>query len=72
MSVLTGIATLAALLFGDVDQIGAALGIIVLGMCVVFAATASFVPMSAEDFGMGLLPNFPRGSAVTVLSLMAT
>ena len=72
MSVVTGAATLAALLFGDVDQIGAALGVIVLGMCVVFAVTASYVPVSPSAFGMGLIPNFPRGSSVTVLSLMAT
>jgi manganese transport protein len=72
MAMITGVATLAALLWGDVDQIGAALGVIVLAMMVIFAVTAGYVNVPAREFGLGLIPNFPSGSSITVLSLVAT
>eukprot|EP00035_Acanthoeca_spectabilis_P010238 m.181345 g.181345 ORF g.181345 m.181345 type:complete len:540 (+) comp14963_c0_seq2:2063-3682(+) len=72
MAVATGVATLGAVLWGNVDQIGAALGGIVVAMTVVFAVTAGYAAVDPADFGWGLLPNFPSGSSITVLSLMAT
>lgn len=72
MSVVTGLATIAALLWGDVDQLGQLLGLIVMGMTVLFAVVAAQIPTTAESVGLGLIPSIPVGSSVTVLSMVAT
>lgn len=44
MALVLAVATLLALLYADVDKIGQMLGIIVAGMTIIFAVTASKVP----------------------------
>ena len=57
---------------GNIDQIGQALGVVIMSMTIVFAVSAGFVEVDGNAFGNGLLPNIPAGGSVTVLSMMAT
>lgn len=72
LSAVLGGATLLALLYGNIDQIGQALGVVIMSMTIVFAVSAGFVEVDGNAFGNGLLPNIPAGGSVTVLSMMAT
>ena len=72
LSIVLGAATLLALLYGNIDQIGQALGIIIMSMTIVFAVSAGIVEVDGDAFAKGLLPNIPTGGSVTVLSMMAT
>lgn len=71
-SVGTAVGTLLALFLGDVDQIGEALGVIVVGMSILFLVVALDVDFTGREFGEGLVPSIPSGSSVTVLSMVAT
>ena len=60
--------TKAVLLWGTVDQIGQACGVVVLIMVFIFGFAADEVGVSAADMGRGLGPNVPSGAAETALS----
>lgn len=50
MSVVMGGLTLLALLFADVDKLGQILGVLVMGMTIIFATTAAKVPPIYEAY----------------------
>jgi manganese transport protein len=72
MSVVTGALTLVALLCANIDQLGQALGVCILGMTVIFFIVALQVDVDGGELGVGLLPGIPGGSSRTVLSMVST
>jgi Mn2+/Fe2+ NRAMP family transporter len=72
LSSLTGGLTIFVLIKGDIDQIGQALGVVVVLMGIIFGVTAETVEVQTHQIGGGFAPSIPTGSADTVLSMMAT
>jgi Mn2+/Fe2+ NRAMP family transporter len=72
VALLLALSVYALLVFGDVDSISTALGMVVLVMTVVFGIAAGSIGMDGGSFAAGMVPNIPEGAEVIVLSIIGT
>ena len=62
----------ALLLLGQTYYISIGLGVILVAMAVLFMVVVIILGLDWKAFGLGLIPNFPPGSANLILSLVST
>ena len=67
-----GIAVYSLLYFGQTEQLSVGLGVILVGMAVLFLVVVIELGLDWKRFGQGLIPSFPPDSANLIVSLVGT